>query len=77
MPMGLTPGYLSEDTNLYAFYGPVSSGFRYRVANFLAILAIVLKFQLIIARSVLKCVSVYLNQDQMVHEIRAFSMLPS
>ena len=41
MPMGLTPGLLSEGINLHAFYGSNSSGFSSSVANFLAILAIV------------------------------------
>ena len=78
MPMGFTPGFLSKGINLHALYGSISYGFSSSVANFfLAILAIVLKSQLIVARSVLKYVSIHLHGGQMVHAIRAFSWLPS
>ena len=77
MPMGLTPGFLSKGINLHALYGSISSGFSSSVANFLATLAIFLKFQLIVARSVLKYVSIDFHRGQMVHAIRSFSWLPS
>ena len=43
MLMGPTPGFVSNGIYLHALYGSVSSGYSPSVANFLAILAIVLK----------------------------------
>ena len=68
-PMDLTPGFIS-------LYGSVSSRLSSSVANCLAILAIILKSQLIVARSVLNYVSIHLLRGQMfheVHEVHAFS----
>ena len=70
MLMGLTNGFLSTDTNLHASYGFGSSGFSSSLVNLLVILAIVLKISTGVS-SVLKYVSIQLNQGQVVHENRA------
>ena len=57
-PMGLTPGFLSKGINLHALYGSVSSGFSSSVANFLAILAIVLEISIYCCP---KCVKIRVN----------------